>query len=78
MPQHGAQDQKTGDNPNYPMVFSQAHAKKKQHKPHSLGNEQELGKRQDVSPMVRKTLFPKLMKVHLHMQIHNTLEKTFL
>ncbi|XP_016452350.1 uncharacterized protein LOC107776907 isoform X1 [Nicotiana tabacum] len=51
MPQHGAQDQKTGDNPNYPMVFSQAHAKKKQHKPHSLGNEQELGKRQDVSPM---------------------------
>ncbi|XP_009588911.1 uncharacterized protein [Nicotiana tomentosiformis] len=51
VPQYGARDQKTGDNPNYPTVFSQARAKKQQHKQHSVGNEQDLGKHRDVSPM---------------------------
>ncbi|KAM3202533.1 putative protein isoform X2 [Capsicum annuum] len=55
VPQNGARDHKTGNNPNYPMVFPQDHAKKQQHRHglarHSLGTEQELGKHRDASPM---------------------------
>ncbi|KAM3303642.1 putative protein isoform X1 [Capsicum chacoense] len=55
VPQNGARDHKTGNNPNYPMVFPQDHAKKKQHRHglarHILGTEQELGKHRDASPM---------------------------
>ncbi|XP_059315354.1 uncharacterized protein LOC132065818 [Lycium ferocissimum] len=54
-PQYGTWDQKSGNNPNYPMASSQDRAKKKQHRHglarHSLGTEQELGKHRDASPM---------------------------
>ncbi|MCD7465061.1 hypothetical protein HAX54_000476 [Datura stramonium] len=61
VPQYGAWDQKTGNDPNNPMALSQDRAKKKQRRHglarHSLGTEQELGKHRDVSPMVNSEVW---------------------
>ncbi|CAN4119802.1 unnamed protein product [Withania somnifera] len=55
VPQYGTRDQKTGNNPNFPTMSSQDHAKRKHHRHglarHSLGTEQELVKHRGASPV---------------------------